>query len=426
MRNIGLFFRDLAVLLANMTVPIFRSLRQNSGLAALSVVLAFGVWIVVTDAENPETTRVLDDVDIPVEPIEVPEDIAVETIEPQTIRVRVRVEEDELDTFTPADFAATVNLQGFPIGEHTQPVTVRALVDRGGLRVEEVIPPEVTVTLVDLASAEVGVDINVQGELPPEFRSGQPVPERETVSVEGAPSRVSQVVRATGTIDIGGRTESVTQSIRLEPRDERGQLVTNVVVNPATVEVTVDIEQEVFSKPVVVSPVIVGEPADGYVVTSITTNPVTVTISGSEERILDETSIDTEEIDIGGEASGVVETVALVAPVDINVVGVSQVTVLIEITPLGDSSITRDVGVQAENVPAGLSVSGVLPNVAVTLSGPVASLLAIEDDGVTATVDLSGLGVGSHQAEVEVTVSGGGNIDAVALPAIVTVVLVES
>ena len=48
--------------------PVARSLRQNGGLAVLSVVLAFGLWIFVTNAENPEQTRVVP-VDLAVRPI---------------------------------------------------------------------------------------------------------------------------------------------------------------------------------------------------------------------------------------------------------------------------------------------------------------------------------------------------------------------
>ena len=62
---------DAAVVIGALLRPAAKSVRENSGLAVLSVVLAFGLWIFVTDAENPEQTHRLDS-DIPVRPVNVP------------------------------------------------------------------------------------------------------------------------------------------------------------------------------------------------------------------------------------------------------------------------------------------------------------------------------------------------------------------
>jgi YbbR domain-containing protein len=143
-------FRDVGAMLGALVAPVLRSFRQNSGLAVLSVVLAFGVWIVVSNAENPETTRVVP-VDIPVEPVNVESDVAVDSLVPAVIQVRVRVEEDVLDTLTAADFEATVDLQGLNVGEFSLDVEVRPLTGRGGLRIEDVLPAATEVTIVQLA-----------------------------------------------------------------------------------------------------------------------------------------------------------------------------------------------------------------------------------------------------------------------------------
>ncbi len=65
--------------------------------------------------------------------------------------------------------------------------------------------------------------------------------------------------------------------------DEAGQVINNLVVNPAMVEVLIP-----FSKPQKTVPVRVrlsGEPAAGYVVRQVTISPATVTLEGAEEDL---------------------------------------------------------------------------------------------------------------------------------------------
>src|SRR3990170_5841160 len=159
MQTIQTFFREAAVVVAALTRPAYRSLRENSGLAALSVVLAFGLWIFVTDAENPTRTRVLP-LDITAEPVNVASEVVVAN-DLAAVRVRIRVEEDVFDSLTANDFEATVDLEGLTIGEYTLPVEVRPLTTRGGLRVEDVLPEVLDVSLVALESKNVPVVISI-------------------------------------------------------------------------------------------------------------------------------------------------------------------------------------------------------------------------------------------------------------------------
>ena len=76
MRQLFGFLEEVGVVLVAILRPAAKSVRENSGLAALSVVLAFGLWIFVTDAENPEQTDRLP-FSIPVRPVNVPADVWV-------------------------------------------------------------------------------------------------------------------------------------------------------------------------------------------------------------------------------------------------------------------------------------------------------------------------------------------------------------
>jgi YbbR domain-containing protein len=351
MDQIGRFFIETGTMLATIVRTSLRSLRENSGLAAVSVVLAFGLWIFVTDAENPTQTRVLP-VDLPVQPVNVPLDVVV-TGELATVRARISVEDHVFGSLDASDFEATVNLQGLAAAHYDElPVEVRPLTTRGGLRVEGVLPAGASVTLEVLVSKDVPVVLDVQGAPPPEYTLGERDAEDDTVRVSGAQARVDLVSQAYAGIDVTGRTEDLDQSVRLEPRDERGNLVEGVTLEPGITDVTVDITQVIFSKPVVVEPVIEGVPADGFQVVSVSSRPVTVVVSGDAALITQLQTIKTEAVDVGGQEEEVVQSVDLDLsglPEGTTVIGSGSVTVTIGIERRPEESTRLPVGIVARN-----------------------------------------------------------------------------
>src|SRR3989337_1074852 len=90
--------------------PVTSSVRDNVGLAALSVVLGFALWIFVTDTENPTRSGVLP-FDLPVEAVNVPGDLALSG-SPVNVRVKVEGAGDVWHTPSMGDFKATGDLAG--------------------------------------------------------------------------------------------------------------------------------------------------------------------------------------------------------------------------------------------------------------------------------------------------------------------------
>ncbi len=431
MESIRGFFREAAHFFAVVVRPAYRSLRENTGLAGLSVVLAFGLWIFVTDAENPTRTRVLP-VDIPVEASHVDPSVVVSQLtrvgqnEPATVRVRISVAEDVLGSLTTADFEATVDLDGLTVGQYKRPVQVRVLTTRGGLRVEEVLPPEVNVVLVPRESKQVPVFINVTGEPAPGYTMAAPEPERTEVTVSGPAETIALVTQAVGTVNVEGRTESVDQAVRLEPRDAGGNLVAKLTVDSQVVSVSIEIKQTTFSRPVTVSPDITGVPANGYNIVNVSSSPATVTIRGDQSSIGEITTISTGAVDVDGETATVVKSVSLRLPQGITVAGSANVTVTVRIEP-AQGTVRLGVPLSLKGLSPGLIVAGGLPNVEVSLTGALPGLLALKSTDVTAYVDLTGKDAGTHTINVEISLPAGLQTrSATAEPAKVTIVLETS
>jgi YbbR domain-containing protein len=410
LNRVRAFLKEAIALPVRIVRPAFRSVRDNSGLAVLSVVLAFGTWIIVTDAENPTRTRVLP-VDLEVQAVNLEPDVAVAN-DLQPVRVRIRVEEDVFASLTAADFEATVDLDGLTIGVYEVPVEVRPTTSRGNLRVEEVIPigpgcpsctdSEIEVQLEQLVTKRVPVVVTPVGEPPEDYEMSVPEVGDETVNVAGPQDRVEQVTQATGSISVDGRTDTIDQAVRLEPRDSRGNLVTGVSVDPALTDVRVEIDAITYTRAVVVVPHIDRNtlPAPGYNVVGVSVDPVTVTVSGSQQYIEGATTIDTQPISVDGADEDLVKVVSLDLPSGVTVIGNVNVTVTIQVAP-SQGRLSLAMPVTVRNLGSGLSVSGALPNVVVTLEGPTPDLLGLTAADVTASVNLDGREAGTHQITVE-------------------------
>ena len=412
MQGITRIFQETLQFFAALARPVVDSLSDNRGLAGLSVVLAFGLWIFVTDTENPTQTRVLP-IDIPVLPINVPDDVAIaSSIAP--VRLRITVAEDVFESLTAGDFEADVDLDGLTVGNYELPVNVRALTSRGGLRIDEPLPDIVSVELAQLTGKTVPVQIDVTGSPAPGFTIGPAVPDSDTVLVTGSQEEVDSVSQVTATIDVTARTGSVDQAVRLSPRNDRGFVVQRVNLEPPVIGVTIEIEQERFSRSVVVTAVLAGEPATGYNVVSVNVDPPTVTVRGTESFITGTDSIDTQPVGISGADETVVRSVSLDIPSGVEVTGgVPIVTVTVTIGP-ATSEFSFTAPITASNLGSDLRIVGALPSVTVKLIGPHPILLQVSPADISAIVNLAGLVAGTHSVNIDVAQLAGVSVSGVA------------
>jgi YbbR domain-containing protein len=412
MRQLFGFLEEVSIVLVAILRPAWKSVRENTGLAALSVVLAFGLWIFVTDAENPEQTKVVPD-DIPVRPVNVPPEIWVPE-EVATVRVEVRVEENAFDDLTKDDFEATVDLEGLTVGVHELPTTrhptcerqscrveVRPLTTRGNLRVTDVLPDQIKVTLEALETKSVPAEVELIGSPPSEFSLGPTSSEVSRATVAGPHDNVQQVTRVVAPVDVEGRTESFESAVRLEARDQLGHLVERVTVEPALIDVNVEIEQVSFSRALAVSPVVVGTARQGYNPVGVTVDPPVVTVFGPEAYIDQAIAISTQPVDIEDATSDVVRTVSLDLPADVTVRGSGTASVTVKVTAASGQQVFA-VPLAVTGLGDGLSIVGSLPPVQVFLFGPLPDLLHLNPNDISATIDLEGKDAGTHTVKVEV------------------------
>ena len=386
--------------------PVTSSVRDNVGLAALSVVLGFGLWIFVTDTENPTRSGTLP-FRLEVEYLNLPGDLVVAN-PIADVRVRVEIDQDVWDTLSPAEFRATVDLDGLQVGTYDLPVRVEPMTGRGNLEVINATPESVVVDLEPFFTKSVPVSIELE-EVRSDYQATIVSQSVDTVLVTGPRDRVSKVDKALGRLDLTGRTDDVDQAVRLRAVDQRMQPVDGVTLEPSAVNVSVEIAQVEFSTTLRVEEVIVGSPADGYNVVSVSAEPAVATVFGPQSFVGEAATIRTQPIDITGASEDVVRTVALDLPADVSVSGGTSVTVTVKIEP-AEGRRTLGITVAAVGLDADLSISGALPLVEVVLLGELPSLQGLRPNDVAATINLSGLGAGTHEITVAVSAPAGASV----------------
>jgi YbbR domain-containing protein len=382
------------------------SIVGNISLAILSVALALALWLFVTDAENPTERQTFNSA-IEIAFVNVPEGLAVANASANTVRIDIEAPESELEALSAEDFTAEANLGGFSPGKVSVPVSVRSGDSR--VRIVGTAPEIIDVTLENLRSKEVPVQVALIGSPQEGFAPGDTAVEPDTAIVSGPQSLVELVAYAEAEVGLTGhRVDLTEETVLLRPRDSRGGEIGRVALEPVSATVSVEIDQRDYSIEFIVNPAITGSPTTGYNVTGIAVNPPIVTVTGPLEvlQTLDPVrGITTSEVAIGDASSSVTQNVELVLPPDLEVAGSNQVEVTISITAArGQASFL--VTPQVRGVGEGLTATVTGP-VTVTLSGDIPALQALTAESVIAFVNAEGLAPGLHALPVEVTAPPG-------------------
>ena len=394
-RLLGEFFRAIGAILG----VGFVSVRRNFGLALLSVALAFGVWIFITDTEQSTKTGWFRG-DIPVQPVSVPEGLTLAALPPD-VTVRIEAPEDVFDNLAVEDFRATINLSGAAVGLLDVEVRVQVL-SESSVKVLQASPDHLSVELKPVVSQLVPVVADVVGSPPIGYEAQQPVLSPEQVLVSGPEDLVKRVKSAVATVNLSGAVGGVRQSYSLVARDDRGFIVDGVSLEPSSAAVEIQVEQRQFERLVAVSPSVRGSPAAGYNVTAVEVDPPSVTLLGPVD-ILNATSVVlTDDIDISGASSDIFRTVSLRLPTSVSISG-SGGTVAVRVRiAAGQGEATFGVAPTVSGLGSGLRVASVTPLVEVLLQGELPLLRSVIPDQVKVSVDLTGLAAGKHLLEPRV------------------------
>ncbi len=320
-------------------------------------------------------------------------------------------------TVTKASFTATIDLAGIPAAAGSPPVSVPVVLratDTGSIQVVDFSPSRIQVRLDPLVSKGVPVQVD-RGTVPEGLDVREPVVSQESVTVSGPESSVVLVAAAEARVRIQPSGIDVNQVVDLVAVDARGDVVPTVELQPGSVRVTIQIGSQLATRALPVNPVVAGNPGTGVVVTAITAAPLLVTVEAESALLATLVKIDTQSVSIVGATADVVADVKLDLPPGVSALGVTTARVTVSLRPqLGTRSFQLGVGLRNADPTTRYDLGA--GQVVVTVGGPLAALNALDAAALVATVDVAGLGPGTHTLAAEVRLPTGLTVAAVSPP----------
>lgn len=378
-----------------------RTARGNALWFITSLVLAFMVWLIATMQVDPVRVQVFNNV-----PIQFVDNDAMiisnRTSLRRTVRVTVRARDSVLQLMTSEDLTVRADISNLPAGTHAVQLQVstprRAAVDTQ--------PAQLSVVLEQKQARQKQVVLEITGEPPAGYTRGEPELNVSQVIVEGTLAQVDRVELLRATVDLSDQRSRFTGDLNLTPISANGTILNDVEVRQQTVGVTIDVRQREDVLAIPIRPVIdFDSAAPGYAVRLDNYMPQTAIIRGSPATLaLLPDLLDTATIDLTGRTSSFTISVPALLPETLDS---GQVTILegqdINVRIVVQARLTQtqfdDVPVRVIGEEPGLRARVIPTRVTVLVTGPQPLLDRLTVDDLTVTVDVDGLGVGTHDLE---------------------------
>ncbi len=382
-----------------------RSLAANFRTFLLALVLGIAVWVSAVTSADPDEIRLYPN-PIPLEVVGKAPSLIVTTEIPASVEVTLRAPRSVWEQLnaTERSVQATLDLSGLEAGEHEVPVQIRVLA-----RPYQIVlasPDTVTVKLEPVATRTLTIEKIINGIPALGYQAGEAVIAPETVLISGPESLVNQAVHARVTINLEGARESVEQASPLQILDENNAVIRGLTITPETVQVSVPVSQQGGFRDLAVKVVVSGQIAAGYRLENISVFPPVVTVFASDPNLVTSLPgvVETQPLNLQDANENITTRLALNLPENVTLVGAQTVQVTVGISPIQTSLTLLNQKINVIGLTEGLTVRILPQTVDVILSGPLPTLDSLTPQDVIVSVDVSGLGLGTHQLTPQVDI----------------------
>ena len=380
-----------------------RSMKPTTTLL-LSVLLAFVVWFIAIDQENPMIRQEFE------EPILIelrnmgPGLQSVQDLTNRSAMLTLRAPQRTLESLRVDDFSAVLDLANLTAGSHEVEVVVAAL--NPDVEVIALEPRQLRIQLEPVISRFVPIEVEVLDSAAFGYDWQEPLSDPAEVEISGPRTLVTQVRSVIATVFLRNAKSQVEQVRPLIARNAQNLEVERVNVEPVTARIIVPVVQPPGYKEVVVRADVQGLPSPNYRLTGVRVEPQTVVLSGSPSALREVPGfVETTTLDIESATDDVRERLALILPENVSTLQES-VLVTVGVAPLESSlTVKRHPVVQGAGDNTLITVS--LEEVEVIVSGPLPRLELLGPEEVRVLLDLTGLLPGSHLVEPTVVVPEG-------------------
>lgn len=402
----------------------------NLGLKLLSLVVAFMIWLIVANIDNPTDSQLYRGVEIQVVNSDSVAEIdkTFDIMSEETVVIKVTERRSVLDSLSADDFTVIADMENLN-DMSTVPLTVTCSNPSVSWDEIEMVPSSMKVKVEQRKQVEFPISVSTSGRPKNGYEVGQTdVIQGKTVQIAGPESMINRIGQVKATVAITNIDTNQRLSATLEVYDKNGDQIrapqinrlqikdsTGVLLTENKVMVDVTLWEIMNDVPVEVGTT--GSVEEGYQVSAVNVLPVTVNLVGTQEALArlngkitlkDTISLSgatesfTEELDIT-ETLNEIEGLRLIADAD------PTITVSVQLERIGDQKLMIPLSsLQVENRPENMTLTfSPADEIAVSIHAEKDGKLIRQSD-IKAKVDLSVCSeAGDYEIPVEIELPDG-------------------
>lgn len=381
-----------------------RNKKQDILVKFVCLLCSFGLWIYISNVENPTITKTIKDVEVSILNEDVLANSKLVMMPNQTFKVNVAIQGASSNVYAvkSEDFKLSVDLSSYALKKGDNTILVNVEKSPSNVNIKQTETLKVTVVLDDLAEKSIPIkaDINVaskKGTYP-----STPIVDPVNATISGPAQYVDKVESVVASGEAKDVENDVVLTLKLVAVDKSNRAIKEVTINPVTANVVVPIKK---GKTVPVSIKTKGSLNSNLLMKSMEPSPGNVEITGDESALRNITSIDTEVIDLSLITTSKDIMAKLKLPQGISLVNNTSGTVTIKFNIEGISQKTLNVPITINGVGDVLTASLDKESVSITIQGP--SNILDEITELKGYIDASNLGEGTSEVAPNIKLQDG-------------------
>mgnify|MGYP004646013487 FL=1 len=391
-------------------------MKRKIGSVVLSVACAFALWLYVITAVSPGSTDTYYNIPIVWEGESVLNErgLMVTAVSSNTVNLRLSGNRSDLSKVNSGNITIKADLSKIYEPGTQIPLTYTSPTFPGDVAsnafvIESKEPDSIYITVVKRVSKSVPVEVVWVGTTAEGFmidRENKTLDHPE-VTVTGPESVVNTIAKATITVDLDGRRESISETYNYTLCDDQGEPVDAKLITTDVEQVRLDVTIRAVKDLRLTYNLNPGGGANAEN-TTVKLSAETIRVSGSEaalENLGDTLSIGS--INLADITRDTTLTFGVALPEGItNLTGVNEVTAEVTFHGLATKEMTV-AQIEAVNVPEGLEVELITEKLTVTLRGPTEQISKVTPEDVTAIADFTGAEVGTSTFKTSLRLAEG-------------------
>ena len=390
-------------------------MKSKIGYIALSVLIAFGLWLYVITSVSPGSEDTYDDVPVILsgETVLQERGLMITSVSSDTVTLKLSGNRSDLAQVNRGNITVKADLSKiYEPGSQLQmsySISFPGNLPGNAFVIESKNPGYLYVTVERRVTKEVPVEIQWIGSAPEGYLSDREnsTLDYTSVSVTGPESVTARIEKAVIQADLTDQPESISQSFRYTLCDGEGNPVDAELITTNVEEVRLDVRIQKVKDITLVYNIVEGGGATRDNV-SVTMSAETIRVCGSEVAIdAMEDQLVVGTINLAELTKSGTMTFQVLLPEGItNLSAITEV----EATVLLSGLTTRDYvleNIQSINIPEGMEAELITEKLTVTVRGPAELMSKLTAENITATVDFTGAEAGTTTFRTVITFGEG-------------------